>query len=815
MRCAPALLITVLFSVNLQASTQTTALWLFNEPAGLYPSSVLDDSSDNDLPMVIGLGGQVVKGRFGNGLSLADRAPTDIIPGDAEFPERFGMIELQPEAGRITPPLTWFSAQFSALMTSGENHLRNEVRLRNATDTDLNLGGFDWTVEFWYAAGDDASGLATDGVVFEIGAGPRGENNQVTQLKLAENANSFVLTNQPSQISLQIPTDHSAVASSSWHHYAFIYNAKTGQLSHHVDGKIQTHPDTAMLQALPFGEEAYFTVGRDGLWGSPLIGVLDELRFSKGQVYTADFDLPESFSTPPVPVELVKGLPLLFTGSDQHAPLQLGARKHLFADAAILVDSGEADFVVNPPRLAERVIDNIEGVFRKHLSIVEGDDGVIRIYNAVEEDYLAVYTSVDGVNFERPDLGHGTIEGYKNIVIAEKVGGLGNPFFDVNGPDDERWKYFTDYQRRGIYLYTSPDGYKWKRHKTVVLPFRSGTQSSTFYDEQRQVYVSYHRSGIFHTPANATQRSSVVTEHKDLRVPHPFTALSRQDYVDLSKQYPMRNPMPWWLDNGPLTPGGFGMEYPHNFDPSPTDPVGTDFYLTKAMKYPWAPDTYLAFPIAYFHYEKDGPITRTMLMDEERGRGSGPLESQISISRNGLDWKRYPRPAYIPIGRHEGRNIVTAYIGNGMVRRGDEIWQYYFGETQYHSAYTEDDAGRGVYRVVQRLDGFISLDSPYDHEITVVTKPLVFEGDRLQLNIDTDAMGYAQVGFLDENGKAIEGFSVDDSIYINGDFIREEVEWLNGFDVSALAGKTVQVVFRMRGSKLYAMQFVDSGGSEN
>ena len=101
-----------------------------------------------------------------------------------------------------------------------------------------------------------------------------------------------------------------------------------------------------------------------------------------------------------------------------------------------------------------------------------------------------------------------------------------------------------------------------------------------------------------------------------------------------------------------------------------------------------------------------------MLGLEERGLGSGPLESQLAVSRNGLDWKRYPAPAYVGIGRHQGRDVVTAYIGHGMIRRGEELWQYYFGETQYHSAITKDPDGRGVYRLVQRLDGFVSLDSP-------------------------------------------------------------------------------------------------------
>ena len=98
----------------------------------------------------------------------------------------------------------------------------------------------------------------------------------------------------------------------------------------------------------------------------------------------------------------------------------------------------------------------------------------------MEEDHLAVYTSTDGVHFDRPDQGRGEINGHRNIVIPDMVGGLGTPFWDPQGQPDERWKYFTDYQRRGIYLYTSADGYNWTRRRNIILPFRSGTQSSTY-----------------------------------------------------------------------------------------------------------------------------------------------------------------------------------------------------------------------------------------------------------------------------------------------------------------------------------------------
>ncbi|MGI9428398.1 MAG: hypothetical protein ACR2NM_07065, partial [Bythopirellula sp.] len=189
---------------------------------------------------------------------------------------------------------------------------------------------------------------------------------------------------------------------------------------------------------------------------------------------------------------------------------------------------------------------------------------------------------------------------------------------------------------------------------------------------------------------------------------------------------------------------------------------------------------------------------------------SGPLESQMSVSRDGVRWKRYPRPAYVGIGSHAGLDVKKAYMGHGMIRRGEEIWQYYVGSEAYHSPWTKDGSPReGIFRVVQRMDGFVSADTPYTGG-SLTTRPLVFAGNRLVLNLDTDAAGYAQVGFLDEQGQTIEGFGVDDCIYLNGDFIDAEVEWLQaGKNVSQLAGRHVQVVVRSRGTKLYSMQFVE------
>jgi hypothetical protein len=306
-----------------------------------------------------------------------------------------------------------------------------------------------------------------------------------------------------------------------------------------------------------------------------------------------------------------------------------------------------------------------------------------------------------------------------------------------------------------------------------------------------------------------------------------------EDYERLRNKVNMRSPVPWYLDNGPLTPGGFSIEYPTVFSEIDSlDPPETDIYVPKAIKYPWAPDTYLAFPLLYFHYEQGGTPLRSIHFDPSREKGSGPIETQLSVSRDALHWYRYPRPAYVGIGRHRGSDFKQAYLAHGMVRRGDEIWQYCFGETRYHSSRQKSPFKREVYRLVQRLDGFVSVDSPYEKEAVLRTRPFRFEGKYLHLNLDTDATGYVQVGFLDEDGLPIPGYSLDECIYLNGDFTDIKVEWLQNaeelakieirdeedyrkfaglvrstLDVSELEGKTLQLVFRMRGAKFYSMQF--------
>ncbi|MEZ5275121.1 MAG: LamG domain-containing protein [Opitutaceae bacterium] len=814
---------------RLQADSETVALWGFDETLGMYPSHTLDTVEGLNAPLTMGLGARLIPGRYGNALSIEDQEPVDESlrrleelfrhetgqkgPLDpSKLPEEateFGLISFDPAKGRTVPPLSWSGAGFAALMTGGEYHLRKEVGYLNPTAGDLNLGDFDWTVELWF---QPRGPTGESGVILEIGTGPRGENDVVTRLELNGAGDGFTLVNQPSATELAIASDGQALsaADGSWIHLAFVHDARANRVTHYVNGRKQAAPARAELKALPSGEEAYLSVGRDGLWNHPLPGAIDELRISRGRVYEKDFVPPGSLvPSYPEPELLAGPAPLFGKGAEAHAVIPLGGRKHLFIDAAFVADQENLTWVPNPPRKAERVMEGIVPPFRKHLTFVEDEDGRIRMFNGLADDYLGVRISDDGIHFEIPDTGihH---KGHPNIVIAESVG-MGSPFIDPNGPPEHRWKYLSGYDSRGTYLYTSPDGWKWKRVRTAALSFRSGSQTSFFYDDQRQRYVAYQRTGFRQSAGGATQREFVMTTATDPYHPWPFTPQSAEEIWEIAKTTRLRPIQPWWLDNGPLTPGDFGIEYPSVFFPiDGFDPVGSGVYVPKAHKYPWAPDTYLAFPVMYFDYEEEnGPPQRHVLMDPARLLGSGTVETQLAVSRDGESWKRFPRPAYVGLGDHGDREIHQAYMAEGMIRRGHEIWQYYYGTEIYHSTYVKEDGSSSVFRVVQELDRFVAVESPYDHYGYLTTRPFTFEGNRLSVNVDTDSLGYVQVGFIDEDGRPIPGFNLDDCIYLNGDFFDKNVEWLHGgSDVSALQGRTVQLVFRMRGSRLFGMQFL-------
>ncbi|MGH8018351.1 MAG: LamG-like jellyroll fold domain-containing protein [Opitutaceae bacterium] len=815
------ILAVILVAAAVSARAETTALWLFDEQEHLYPSSVLNDAGSHGYFLVLGRGGEIVPGKFGRALRPVEPPPFQPSVGGARSREEFadagryefGLSSPPKQPGRKVPPLTWFNATFSAVLLNGDKHIRR-LPFPHPTEGGLNLGRGDFTIEFRLRADEGAD---TDGVVIEAGSGPRGENDSVTRLSLHQGEGEFRLFNQPSNTTARLETDMAALRR-DWAHCAIVYDSARGELRHYLNGRLAS-TTAAKLEGLPSGDEDYISVGRDALWNRRLEGAIDELRVSDHIVYRDTFEAPGSFSRrygqPRTPLHLQKGPPLQFDdGRPVNEVVELAGYKHLFIDDALIARQENLTFSAHPARIEEIVLDHGTG----WSTVIEDEEGVIRLYGE-GSDGVAVWTSTNGVDFTAPDLGAG-----RGNQVAPAPARRGSVFIDPNAPPEERWKLLAGlHERGGIFIHTSPDGWRFKRNEAAALPFWAGSASTIFYDDQRQVYVAHHRMDYGRTPGGKTERYFLRTEVEDLMDVWPFEPVTAERKARFRKFMRLGDASldPWWLDNGPLAPGGFSIEYPIAMGPDPKfDPPATDLYNTRALKYPWAPDTYVAFPLWFFHYEGDGPPTRQVLADPRLQLGNGLVETQLAVSRDGRDWKRYARPAYVPVGNFKGYPMLRPYIAFGLVRRGSELWQYCHTRSTYHSPHAPRDDGipaSVVHRLSQRLDGFVSIDAPYEKEGAFTTHKLRFTGDRLVVNIDAGATGHAQIGFEDEHGRPIPGFDVDDCIYVHGNSVERRVQWLDGNtireDVSSLSGRPVRLVVRMRGASLYALQFVSNSST--
>jgi hypothetical protein len=140
---------------------------------------------------------------------------------------------------------------------------------------------------------------------------------------------------------------------------------------------------------------------------------------------------------------------------------------------------------------------------------------------------------------------------------------------------------------------------------------------------------------------------------------------------------------------------------------------------------------------------------------------------------------------------------------------GNELWIYYIGLNQSHAGGLDPFAKQrqsALSRAVMRLDGFVSADFAYTGG-TLMTPLIRFSGSSLELNLDTGGGGVGRVEILDEQGAPFPGFSMLEADQLNGNNVAMKVSWKGKSDLSALAGKPVRLLFRMRNAKLYAFQF--------
>ncbi len=507
------------------------------------------------------------------------------------------------------------------------------------------------------------------------------------------------------------------------------------------------------------------------------------------------------------------------------APFRIGDQKQLFIDDRFMASSSGISLVVNPP-VKEGPITLSTPVTGYVNGIIEHAGRYLMYYRSAGG--YAVATSTDGINWECPVL-EGSKSGRSIVFPGCEEGGVfldpkdteGFPFKAIFGimpaataawgrnlagwtapdlpPQDGKTKPNIS---GGLYLFRSKDGLHWECIPKVAVPFLCDTSNQAFYDSRLDRYVAYLRG--FPEQAGSPYRNKRVAVRTEtaslLDMPWPFRRNAAR----------------------PLSPSGC-YSYPYDemdivLAADARDPARTDLYNPCVHLYSHAQDVYLAFPSMFRCYgygEKANSHGRDF-----RGQadGDGLFEVQLAVSRDGIHFERFRQPYVKPGLLREtrgtrgdlDRGLVT--MGVGMIRRGDELYQYYEGRPSTHVTGAVAEAQQGpdnagaVFRVVQRLDGFISADAGPDGG-ELLTPPVVFSGGRLALNADCGGSGEIWVELQDQQGHGIPGFTMAEAVSIDRNGTAQEVWWKQGPDTSALAGKPIRLRIKMRSAKLYAFQF--------
>ncbi|MBI3923177.1 MAG: hypothetical protein HY318_17280, partial [Armatimonadetes bacterium] len=210
------------------------------------------------------------------------------------------------------------------------------------------------------------------------------------------------------------------------------------------------------------------------------------------------------------------------------------------------------------------------------------------------------------------------------------------------------------------------------------------------------------------------------------------------------------------------------------------------------------------------------PWMLTINNNARYGNHEGPGEIQLAVSRDLEHWERPFRLPCIPRGKVGEWDCGFFWTPSEAFRVGDEIRLYYAAGNYTHGTpvdYREDVPGRGtkftasIGLATWKLDRFVSVDGPAEGG-TLTTVPIVFTGDRLEINAATDQDGSVVVEILGPTGKLLTR-----SKPFTGDSLRHTVSWNRPLRIADLAGKPVALRFHLKGAELYSFAFRNSAGT--
>ena len=498
---------------------------------------------------------------------------------------------------------------------------------------------------------------------------------------------------------------------------------------------------------------------------------------------------------------------------DGGEPLEIGTERQLFWDDYILdAEKTTAALTSHSPTRREEIFTTDlpwEGDNCDFYVILNDEDALgqpfLRMYylgwdSSAPEDIRVCYAcSYDGSHWEKPALGlhsytdpaTGRVYEETNIILYTEEAPFDNFFVTKDTregvPESRRYLAVAQgsydqlgYPSFGLWGWTSPDGIHWtKSHR--VLPEREewfaafDSVNTLVWDDATQQFYTYFR----------------VRE---------ATTLDGVEFPDVRKIYGAVSPDFEPVEESTIFPLDYGENSPF-----------FEMYTNNIAKYYRAPQIFLGFPTRFtrktdweknYEYLTDpaarragyegGQITRTLSMTE-------PL---VMTSRDGVHWNRR-NEAWLTPGPEYHANWIygNGYPAYGLVEtagehpgQDPELSTYLFEGKFYHQPSV-------LWRYTFRVDGIQGYSAGYEPK-TVTTRPFVFDGSALTLNLATSAAGRVEVRLLDEEGRPLPGYSAGPLV---GDQIDRPVAFAQSLE--ALAGTPVRLEFVLSDAEVFSFKF--------
>ena len=491
---------------------------------------------------------------------------------------------------------------------------------------------------------------------------------------------------------------------------------------------------------------------------------------------------------------------ILWTSGVQAAPpVEIGSRRELFVDEHLLERVEHARLTLHRPRPREVAIQfdrpwegNTSGyatvlqdgdlyrmIYRGHR--MAWDDGKLQMSHSPVVCYAE---SRDGVTWTKPHLRKFPLLGKMAKQVSDPLAnnmvwpgspysGTFVPFLDTKPgcPASEKFKAVGGNHMTGLHLFTSGDAIHWNKEEEAI--FKQGALDSmnvVFWDPRQQRYVLYYRTVV------EGMRSISMATSPDLRQ---------------------------WSEPTPL-------EYP--------DSPRQQMYTNGVEPYYRAPHIRVGFPTRYTARPSTEQLRslepvdlRAELANAYARVGSDLTDGLFMSSRDGVRFRRWDE-AFLRPGVESGAAHNKWMYGDNYQSYGlFEVASKIDGAPNEISMLVSEGYWREgetrLRRYTIRLDGFVSLQAPYRGG-EAVTKPLLFDGDRLELNYSSSAAGSLRVELQDEHGAPLPGFRLADCLELIGDSIRQTVRWEGGASVRRAAGNPVRIRFVLKDADLYSFQFV-------